>query len=417
MKRRFKKESRRHVALLVETSRSYGRELLMGIAKYVRIHGSWSIDFQEGDPGEELPEWFARRKWDGIIARVKTPSVARAVSKPGAPVVDLYGGLPGLAFHCIRSDDALVGQMAAEHLIDHGFRYFAFCGFNGTDWSDSRRDGFARRLAEAGFACQVFENPRLRRAAPKLEYEEHGVRFEQELKRWLKSLPKPMGLMACSDARGRQVLTCCRDLKVAVPDEVAVIGVDKDEVFCELSDIPLSSVILNAPQIGYEAAALLDRLMAGARPVDRLILVKPRGVAARLSTDVLAIEDTQVVKSLRLIRDRACEGLDVGALLKAVPVSRSVLERRFARIVGHAPKEEILRVRLQRVCQLLADSDIKVTEVAFKAGFENSEYMYRFFKKRLGMTPVEFRDLARLSGKSLSSLLARIRAPQVRESI
>ncbi len=147
--------------------------------------------------------------------------------------------------------------------IERGFRRFAFCGFNGTDWSDIRKMGFEQRVAEAGFSCLSFQNPRHHPTKGLPEYEEHGQRYEQELKQWLQSLPKPLGLMACNDSRGRQVLNCCRELNIAVPDDLAVIGVDRDEIFCELSDLPLSSVILNSQQIGFEAAALLNRLMSG----------------------------------------------------------------------------------------------------------------------------------------------------------
>lgn len=379
------------VALLIESSRSYGRELLMGIAKYVRIHGPWSVEFQEGDPSERFPEWFGRWKWDGIIARVSTPAMADKLGKARVPVVDLSGSVPNVRFSRIRSDEELVGRMAAEHLLERGFKHFAFCGFNGTDWSDLRRASFERRVVEAGFSCQTFENPGPTKSFSASDYEEHGERHERDLMAWLLALPKPCGLMACNDSRGRQVLNCCRELSVAVPDEVAVIGVDKDEIFCELSDLPLSSVILNTQQIGFEAAALLARLMAGESAQPAVILVKPMGVMARQSTDVLAIDDRHIAAALKHIREHACAGLDVEQLLRAVPLSRSVLERRFSHILGISPKAEILRVRLDRVCRLLAESDLSLAEVADKAGFDHPEYMSRLFKKKMGITPGEFR--------------------------
>lgn len=391
MKKTTGKNPSPRVALLIESSRSYGRELLMGIAKYVRIHGPWSIEFEEGDPGEHFPKWFGRWKWDGIIARVSTPAMAKVLRRSGAPVVDLSGTVPDAQFPRIRSDEEEVGRIAADHLIRRGFRHFAFCGFNGTDWSDLRRANFEHRISEAGFSCQAFENPGPTQSFSASDYEEHGERHERDLMNWLQALPKPCGLMACNDARGRQVLNCCREVGVAVPDELAVIGVDKDEVFCELSDIPLSSVILNTQQIGFEAAALLARLMAGACVESQSTLIKPIGVIARQSTDVLAIDDRHIAAALRHIRERACDGLNVEELLRSVPLSRSVLERRFAQLLGKSPKEEILRVRLDRVCRLLAESELPVAEVAQKAGFEHPEYMSRLFKKKMGVTPGEFR--------------------------
>jgi LacI family transcriptional regulator len=391
MKKPTGKKPAPRVALLIESSRSYGRELLMGIAKYVRIHGPWSVEFEEGDPADSFPKWFDRWKWDGIIARVSTPGIAEILGRTGVPVVDLSGSLPGAGFPRIRSDEDAVGRMAAEHLLERGFKNFAFCGFNGTDWSDLRGGSFARRVAEAGFACKVFEHADPVQSPSASDYEEHGERHERELMAWMKSLPQPCGLMACNDARGRQILNCCRELGVAVPDEVAVIGVDRDEIFCELSDLPLSSVILNTQRIGFEGAALLARMMRGESADPVSILVKPMGVMARQSTDVLAIDDRHIAAALRHIREHACDGMDVESILRLVPLSRSVLERRFSEILGSSPKAEILRVRLDRVCRLLAESDLTLAEVAQKTGFEHPEYMSRLFKKKMGITPGEYR--------------------------
>lgn len=391
MKDLSKKSPTPRVALLIESSRSYGRELLMGIASYVRVHGPWSIEFEEGDPAEHFPKWFSRWNWDGIIARVSTPEMAEVIGQTGVPVVDLSGCLPKAGFPGIRSDEEAVGRMAAEHLLRRGFKNFAFCGFHGADWSDLRRTSFERRVAEAGFACQVFEDSGSSASTSDLGYQEHGELHERELMDWILSLPKPCGVMACNDARGRQILTCCREVSVPVPDAVAVIGVDKDEIFCELSEVPLSSVILNTQQIGFKAAALLAGLMAGEDAEFLSSLVRPVGVMARQSTDVLAIDDPHIATALRHIREHACNGLDVGALLKVVPLSRSVLERRFSKILGKSPKTEILRVRLDRVRRLLAESDLTLAEVAEKAGFEHPEYMSRLFKKKMGITPGEFR--------------------------
>jgi len=386
------------VALLIESSRSYGRDLLVGIAKHVRIYGPWSIEFQEGDACETVPDWFGRWTGDGVIARIKTPAFAEAVARKKVPTVDLYGGLANLKIPTIRSDELAVGRLAAEHLLERGFRQFAFCGYNGTDWSDRRQVGFEQCIAQAGYPCQTFHNPLNRFPKQAVEYEEHGVKYEEQLTRWLQALPKPIGLMACNDSRARQILNCCRGIKVIVPDEVAVVGVDKDEVLCELSDIPISSVILNTEQIGFQAAALLGRMMAGEQPPQTAIVIPPKGIATRRSTDVLAIEDKHIATALGIIREHSCEGLNVPALLKLVPLSRSALERRFVSLVGRSPKAEILRVRLERVKQLLLDSDLPLKLISEKTGFENQEYLSRIFKKKVGMTPGRFRDRSSKDG-------------------
>lgn len=397
------KQTQRHVALLVESSRSYIREMLMGIAHYVRLHRSWSVEFQEGISIESLPGWFASRKWNGIIAEVNNAAIGREIKKCGVPVVDVNGVLPNLGFPVVRSDDILIGRMAADHLIERGFRQFAFCGFTGTDWSDLRRAGFERRVAESGFPFQAFENPHPSQEPAGSGGDWNVKRSKENLKTWLRSLPKPLGMMACNDSRGWRVLACCRDLNLRVPDELAVIGVDNDEIFCELSTIPLSSVIINARQIGYEAAALLDQLMADNIISKRVPLLKPVTVAERRSTDALAVEDPRLKTATNLIREHACEGLDVTAVLKAVRMSRKAFERQFVTIFGRTPKAEILRVRLKRVSQLLAESNWKLAKVASEAGFQNPEHMCRLFKKKFGITPGQFRNQTARFGKGSPS--------------
>jgi LacI family transcriptional regulator len=385
------------VALLIESSRAYGRGLLLGVAKYVRENGCWSIFLQERSLGDDSPRWL--RHWDGhgIIARVETRAMAQAIKRLGVPAVDLRCLFPDLGMPWVRPDDVAVARLAAEHLLERGFRHFAFCGFNGADYSDLRRDIFAERISEAGFRCHFFQDPqKLRQATTTtLEYEEQGLKYEGRVARWLQDLPKPVGLMSCNDIRGQQVLTACRAVGLAVPDEIAVIGVDNDDVLCELSDPPLSSVAPNSERVGYKAAALLDQMMAGKKVPTEVITVDPMGVVIRRSTEVLAIQDRHIANAARFIRDHACEGIDVSHVLQAVPLSRSALERRFAASLGRSPKEEILRVRLDRAKQLLAQSDIPVSLVAERIGLAHAEYLNVIFKKKTGLTPGKYREQAR----------------------
>jgi len=386
---------RPRVALLIESSRAFGRGLLFGVAQYVREHGPWSIFLQERSLADLSPAWLRNWEGDGVIARVENRPMAEAIRRLGLPAVDLRCLLPDLELPSVRPDDEGIARLASEHLLERGFRHFAFCGFNGADYSDARRQRFARRVAEAGFHCSVFEDPQAPRRAGTLEYEEHGLKYEDRVARWLNQLPKPVGLMACNDIRGQQVLNACRDVGLTVPDEVAVIGVDNDEMLCELSDPPLSSVAPNSKRIGYEAGALLARMMAGRKPPIEPVSVEPEGVVTRRSTEVLAIEDRHIANVVRFIREHACEGIDVSDLLKAAPLSRSALERRFARTLGRSPKEEILRVRLNRARQLLAETDFPLWTVAEKIGLEHSEYLNVIFKKKTGQTPGQFRAQTR----------------------
>lgn len=196
----------------------------------------------------------------------------------------------------------------------------------------------------------------------------------------------------CSDQRGAQFLEACRRASAAVPDEVAVISVDNDEPLCEVCNPPLSSVDAGHVQVGYEAAALLDRLLTGQARPDRPILIQPQGVVTRGSTDVLAIEDRKIAMVLRLIREHACTGIGVEALARQAGLSRSVQQRRFRALLQRTVHQEILSVRIKRACELLAQTDLPLVEIAERTGFKQQEYMGAVFKARLRRTPAQYRQ-------------------------
>jgi LacI family transcriptional regulator len=380
------------VALLVESTRAYGRGLLAGIASYLRQHGSWIVDCHERNLSEAPPCWLSRWDGDGVIARVTTRPLARAIRALGLPTVDLYGWLPGVDWPCLRADNSRVAALAADHFQERGFRHLAYCGFAGVNYSDERLRLFLRRVRAAGHVCHVGPSPRVRPSVGTAASEQQGVLYEAELADWLRRLPKPVGVLACNDVRGQQVLNACREAGLAVPDEVAVLGVDNSELVCNLSDPPLSSVDLNCERIGYEAAALLARLLAGGRAEPRTRLLEPRGIVTRRSTDVLAIEDPETAAAVRLIRTRACDGLTVRQLLASCPLSSSSLERRFAQLLGRTPKAEILRVKVQRVQELLAHTDLSLAAIAARAGFKHPEYLSFVFKQKTGLTAGQYRS-------------------------
>jgi LacI family transcriptional regulator len=200
--------------------------------------------------------------------------------------------------------------------------------------------------------------------------------------------------MACNDQRGQHVLDACQRLNVAVPEQVAVIGCDDDAVLCNLCHPPLSSVIPNPERIGYEAAALLDRMMSGSAAPTTPQRIEPVGVHTRQSTDVLAIDDPAVASALRFIRERAFQGVSMKDVLKHSDMSRSLLERKFRQYLGHSPQAEIRSNQLKRVKQLLAESDLPLGEIAALAGYAHPEYMSVVFKRETGQTPGQFRASA-----------------------
>ncbi len=371
------------VALLVETSNAYARGLLRGIMAYRREHGPWAIYLSEHNRGDRPPRWL--KHWDGhgIIARIENPSIADALRPLRIPIVDVSAArlIPSLPW--FETDDGAIAHLAAEHLIERGFRNFGYAGDARFNWSDWRCEHFQHCIRAAGRSCAVYRPSR-------------GFALDDEdqvddLARWIRTLPRPVGIMACYDLRGQQVLDACRRIDAAVPDEVAVIGVDNDDLLCELSEPPLTSVIPNTQKTGYEAARLLDSLMVGGCVKGETHLIPPVGIATRQSTDVLAIDDTHVARAIHFIRTHACEGIKVRDVLKAVPHSRTLLESRFKRLLGRTPHEEILRVRLARVKQLLVETDLTLEEIADRSGFPHTEYLSVAFRREVGVPPSRFR--------------------------
>jgi LacI family transcriptional regulator len=214
---------------------------------------------------------------------------------------------------------------------------------------------------------------------------------QRELAAWVRSLPKPAGVFCCYDIRGRQILEACRSINLRVPDDVAVIGVDNDQVLCELAEPPLSSVIPDTRRTGYLAAQLLEKLMSGRAVQPTMNLVEPLGIATRQSTDVLAIEDQEVSAAVQFIRNHACEGITVDRVLDAVPISRRMLERRFKRIVGRTPHDEIVRVQVERARQMLRGTDLPLKTIAERIGLRHGEYLSVLFKRATGIAPGAYR--------------------------
>lgn len=383
------------VALLVETSLGYGRAFLRGVVRYARLHGPWAFYITPGDLRQFLPKM---EEWGGtgIIARVETPQVEKAILASGLPVIALdlsqeqlapENPLSGLPEVCPNSHQA--GRLAAEHFIARGFQHYAFVGASGDPpWSTRREQGYVERLAEAAFACDVFP-------LPQIAQNRRWGREQAILGQWFRALPKPLAVLACDDDRGRQVLEACRGVGLQVPEDVAVVGVDNDELLCELSDPPLSSVSLNAEQAGYEAASLLDALMSGRARETRRILVEATHVVTRRSSDVLALDDRQVALALRFIHDNAVRPIGVIDIVRHVGCSRRTLELRFQQVLGRSINAELQQARLERAKRLLAETNLSVVRIAEAAGFASSNYLIRLFHNRLGLSPVAYRERLR----------------------
>jgi LacI family transcriptional regulator len=379
------------VALLVETSHGYGRQLLAGVAKYSRLHGPWSFYITPKDFHQELPEM---RQWggDGFIARTTEDlSIVRDIvrSKLPAIMLDPPKGcqIPSSAkgrIIRVSPDPEKIAQMSADYFLNQGFRRFAFCGIAGHVWSESRQASFVNYLRKQGYTCSEYK-PKNRKGAVNWEIEQADVSA------WLQSLVKPVAIMTCNDVRGRQVLDACGAAGVAVPQEAAVLGVDDDEVFCELCTPTLSSIALNVEHAGFELASLLDRMMQGKAGEQEFFDVEPLYVVERQSTEVLAVEDRVVAEALAFIRTSSMKPLSVLDVANKAAVSRRSLEIRFRRAVGWSVHDEIQRIRLNRVRQLLVETDLSVEKISELSGFAAASYMSATFRKHWGTTPLHYR--------------------------
>lgn len=368
------------VLVSVEASREYERGLLRGVCRYNSLHRRWRIDLSSRDAA--LP-----RDADGIVMR--DPRGSPALLNRGIPIIFVSSLHKNIRrSHRIVPDDQAIGRMAATHLLERGLRHFAFVGYDGMYWSRQRQESFSQALAASGCACTVFEQARDLRL--RVWHKEMKV-----LADWLKTLGRPAGLMACNDDRARQVVDACAMAGLCVPQEVAVLGVDNDELVCDLSNPPISSVSLGLEDAGYRAAMLLDELMAAGkeretRPPSQ-ILVSPIAIVARQSTDITAVEDPCVMHALRFIRENGCRPIQVDDVVQRVAISRRNLFDRFRRAVGCTVHQYIKKTRAARIEELLLNTSHSVGEIAQKLGFTDSDHIALYFRSVKGMSPTAFR--------------------------
>ena len=393
----------RQIILLLDTTSPYHRKIAQGVATYAHEQGNWyfhvvqdpleNLPYLEQDPLETLPDL---RSWraDGIIAALLSRRAAASVNALKIPTVGLeaeYGfGNLSTRVPFFATDNEAIGRLAAQNFIERGLKRLAFCGIprnRMTGWSELRGRAFEQCARDAGLPCSVFTG----------EPSRGGKRLQlhQALSAWLQSLEKPVGLMACYDVRARHVLAACRGLNILVPEEVAVIGVDNDELMCELTSPPLSSIEQGARSIGHQAAELLDRMMSGSESSKLKNVVEPEGIITRRSSDTLAIADADVVAAVRFIQEKACTGIRVYDVVRAVAMARSALEARFKTVMGRTIHAEIQRIQVERARQLVAATNLPLKQVAVESGFAYIQHMTTIFRRHTGQTPGEYRKRSR----------------------
>lgn len=379
------------IGLLIESSRSSGRALLTGIVKYAQHYGPWSFYWEPGGLEKAWPK-LQTLEVEGIILRdVEKLDEVLALNIPAIVVGHSKTEVPGLVN--VVTDSLVIGKIGAEHLLSRGLKQFAFCGYGSASpsssqtesyvWSDARRDSFQARIKQAGFEVNSYCT--LPAAAEGWRQERH------RMARWLETLPKPVGVMACNDDCGRQVVEACKLASLPVPDVVSVLGADNDELICGLCSPPMSSIAINFERAGYETARVLSNLLRGEKPARSKILVRATHVVVRRSTDFMAISDANLLKALQFIRDHLRENIRVLDVSRAAGLSRRALEIRFQKEMECSIHEHIKRLRTDQIVRLLIETDMPIGQIADSLGFADLQHFARYFRARMQMSPLVYR--------------------------
>ena len=381
----------RKVILMLDSSRAADRGVIRGILDYSHLRGNWSFyrysplfrtpPFSTGQSDSVLDR-LKKLDADGIIGYLPAESnFLQVIVSTGFPTVVIPIVEPIEGVVNILQDEA-VGAAGAHHFLERGFVHFAYCGACDY-WSDVRRNGFVGAIEKAGFSVHVYPGA----GGP------HTHDNEQErLGHWLKRLPKPAALMASNDERSAELVEACHLKGLKIPDQAAILGVDNDEMICQLSSPPLSSIELNSEKVGYEAAEALDCLIAQRKLSRDAIYFRPAGVVTRQSTDILAIEDAEVALAVRFIRNNACRDIHVGDVLANSTLSLRALQQRFCTVLGRGINQEIRKTRIRQFAEMLLKTNHTVQKIAYDMAFEDINHMSRLFRREMGMTPIEYRN-------------------------
>lgn len=377
------------IGLVIAHSLAFYREILRGVKSFAVERPDWI--FTPIAPERRAIGLARTLRCDGYLAHVFSRPIAEALLAHGKPVVNVSGVLPDLPIPRVVVDHAEVGRLAARHMLERGVRVFGFVGYPDHEFSLGRERGFREVVEAAGFRVSSFHERTHRIQDPTGLWP-----WNTPLLQWLASLSKPAGVLASHDTQGAQVSEYCRQLGLSVPDDVAIVGVDNDDLLCELARPSLSSVSLPGQRIGYEAAMLLDKRLRGDLADDATVVLPPAGLVVRQSSDLLAVPDPDVGEAVRFIHEHAHRPIRVPDVLRAVPVARRSLERRFRKWLDRSISEEICRVHLERSRALLAGTDLSIAEVARLAGFTDGRQLSIVFRRETGTTPSAFRRRFRL---------------------
>ncbi len=377
------------VILLTDKSRAYGRGLLHGIVQYSNLHGPWLFYIKPAyyiEKNKQLHNWVRNLDIDGIIGytwdvdvfnmvvNLRLPSIIRNPEKPTSKAIRFI------------MDQFAAARMAAEYFVRRGFKRFGYCGFDDFQWSKQRSEGFGRAIADYGFETYFYRQPKSKQLRTK-------DKEQTIIAKWLKSLPKPIAIMAGNDDRSADVLAACKIADIKVPEEVTILGVDNDELICDLSHPQLSSITLSIERAGYEAARVLDKLMKGEKIAEseEIVPIHPLHITTRQSTDITAAEDQLVVEAVKFIHNHSREMIQVTDVAEAVGLSRRALEQRFRRALGHSVLEEIKYHRVNQMANMLIGTNLSISQIARLLGYPDASNISRYFKQQKGISPSDYR--------------------------
>jgi LacI family transcriptional regulator len=373
------------IGLVFEHDMAYPRGVLRGIKQFAQTKPNWILVMLE--PEALSAQALEVMRPSGVIANAFDKRIIELLAAQHRPVVNCSPVLRDVPFASVMVDHREVGRLASEHLVDRGLRHFGVVGHPRHLYSVEREAGFREALAGTDATCESFYE----RPAVSFRRRARLLALSPSLQEWLRRLPKPVGIFTCHDIWGLQVVEACRLAKLAVPEQVAVIGVDNDDLLCELARPSLSSIIVPAQRIGFQSATMLARLLKGHTIRRSPLLVTPPGVIARQSSDILSGGDAELTAAVRYIRDHPHLPLTVSDVLNVVPISRRALEQRFQRLLKRGIGEEIRRIHLARAKRLLGTTVLPIAEIAQQSGYRSVHYLSRAFRKETGQTPSQFR--------------------------
>lgn len=377
------------IILLLDFAEEYSKSLLKGISKYSAEHGPWTycrmpLYYRETIGIEGILEWAKDWGADGIIGQLYNEMDIQKILDSKIPIIaqdfkERFEELPN-----ITGSYREAGLMGASYFLQKGFKNFAFYGFNNIVWSRERAEGFEAKIQSLGYKVHYFEHRKSR--STDLWYFKSN-----SLSKWLLSLPKPIALMTCDDNQGLHITEACKQNKIRIPEEVAVLGVDNDEMLCELSDPPLSSIGLDIEKGGYDTAKLMEHMIENGHDDHYDIFVKPTQIITRQSTDIYATNDDHIASTLKYIHKNIEKNLQVDEVVKQVPLSRRTLEKRFLHITGYPIYKYIFNLRIEKFTQKLLETDQTIFEIAMDLGLTDSKNIARQFKQLKGYNPIEYR--------------------------